>query len=209
MSESDIVEDALRMAMAGGGEWGSLKDKITADALRSITTTTSGREALLGGVMRSAAEAIADGIDEDKSDVGGWKLTSVRWLKQRRAEYVGGTRERGAHGQLKAALGRMNYRLAEAEATSRDRPAQKVAEAEVTDLLSRWGKEEHSDMVLFLEDGGYAGRVETLKAMMGAASPRRRAGWAAAEVPARPTPTEQTLEEVLNDAIENPLAGSW
>ena len=168
MSESDIVEDALKMAMAGVDEW--------------VT-------------------------DEDKSDVGGWKLTSVRWLKQHRAEYTGVTRRRGAHDQLKTALGRMNYRLAEAEATSRDRPAQKVAEAEVTDLLSRWGKEEHSDMVLFLEDGGYAGRVETLKLMM-SAEPRRRAK-TPAEVPARPTPTEQTLEEVLNDAIENPLAGSW
>lgn len=146
--------------------------------------------------------------DEDKSDVGGWKLTSVRWLKQHRLEYTGSTRDRGAHDQLKTALCRMNYRLAEAEATSRDRPAQKVAEAEVSDLLSRWGKEEHGDMVLFLEEGGYAGRVETLKLMMSAAKPRQRARMPA-EVPARPTPTEQTLEEVLNDAIENPLAGSW
>lgn len=208
MSESDIIEDALRMAMVGGDKWESLKGKITADELRRFTTTSLGREALLSGVMRSAAEAIADGIDEDKSDTGGWKLTSVRWLKQRRAEYIGGARERGAHGQLKAALGRMNYRLAEAEATSRDRPAQKVADSEVSDLLSHWGKEEHDDMVLFLEDGGYAGRVEMLKVMMGAAKPRQGARMPA-EVPARPTPTEQTLEEVLNDAIENPLAGSW
>jgi len=101
----------------------------------------------------------------------------------------------------------MSYRLAEAEATSRDLPAQKVADSDIRDLLSRWGKEEHDDMVLFLEDGGYAERVRALKLMM-SAKPRQRAR-VPAEVPARPAPADPTLEEVLNDAIENPLAGSW
>jgi len=52
----------------------------------------------------SAALAAADSEpEEDERDSSGWKLTSVRWLKQYRSEYIGGTRGRGAHGQLSVA----------------------------------------------------------------------------------------------------------
>ena len=150
-------------------------------------------------------------------DPTGWKLTSVRWLFQKR--HIERHSDKGAHAQLLKALVGMKLFDAEEEAHKLiDVGSMKFTSAERARayLISHWNQDAHERMVEFLESGGYQNRLEELSGTL-----RLEADdpGAAAEVVAVASSIststkrypDQDLEEALAEELRNlnPQANSW
>ena len=150
-------------------------------------------------------------------DPTGWKLTSVRWLFQKR--HIERHSDKGAHAQLLKALVGMKLFGAEEEAHKLiDVGSMKFTSAERARayLISHWNQDAHERMVEFLESGGYQNRLEELSGTL-----RLEADdpGAAAEVVAVASSIststkrypDQDLEEALAEELRNlnPQANSW
>lgn len=138
-------------------------------------------------------------------DPTGWKMTSVRWLKENHPEYV--RAGKNADNVLTKALAAMSY--CEAEAMRRDGAHDPRAAAEMrAQLLDSWDSDRHQNMRDFLLHGGLASRKvalgKDLKDPPGyqyqERSPRKTATAAVA--------VEQNLDEVVRE-LGNPTTGSW
>ena len=148
-------------------------------------------------------------------DPTGWKLTSVRWLYQKR--HIACLSDKGAHLQLVEALSKLKMFCAEEETgniiyliwmkfTSAER-----ARAYLT---SHWNQDAHERMVEFLKSGGYQNRLEELSGILRLETDDPDAAEILA-VTSSSTSTrrypDQDLEEALAEELRNlnPQANSW
>ena len=151
-------------------------------------------------------------------DPTGWKLTSVRWLFQKR--HIERHSDKGAHAQLLKALVGMKLFDAEEEAHKLiDVGSMKFTSAERARayLISHWNQDAHERMVEFLESGGYQNRLEELSGTLRleADDPGAAAEVVAVASSSISTSTkrypDQDLEEALAEELRNlnPQANSW
>ena len=151
-------------------------------------------------------------------DPTGWKLTSVRWLYQKR--HIERHSDKAAHAQLLKALVGMKLFDAEEEARKLiDVGSMKFTSAERARayLISHWNQDAHERMVDFLESGGYKARAEELsgKLRLETDDPEAAADFVAVVSSPVTTSTrhypDQDLEEALAEELRllNPEANSW
>lgn len=151
-------------------------------------------------------------------DPTGWKLTSVRWLYQKR--HIGRHSDKGAHAQLVEALSKLKMFDAEEETCNLiDLVSMKFASAERARayLIASWDQDAHERMVEFLESGGYEARAEELsgKLRLETDDPEAAADFVAVVSSPVTTSTrrypDQDLEEALAEELRNlnPQANSW
>lgn len=150
-------------------------------------------------------------------DPTGWKLTSVRWLYQKR--HIARLSDKGAHLQLVEALSKLKMFDAEEETANLiDLVWMKFASADRARayLISHWNQDAHERMVDFLESGGYQNRLEELS---GTLRLETDDPGVAAEIVAVASSIstsakrypDQDLEEALAEELRNlnPQANSW
>ena len=151
-------------------------------------------------------------------DPTGWKLTSVRWLYQKR--HIERHSVKGAHAQLLKALVGMKLFDAEEEAHKLiDVGSMKFTSAERARVhcMTHWNQAAHELMVDFLESGGYEARAEELsgKLRLETDDPEAAADFVAVVSSPVTTSTrrypDQDLEEALAEELRNlnPQANSW
>lgn len=163
-------------------------------------------------------------------DPTGWKLTSVRWLKENAREYLParGRADLPAHDRLKAALATMSY--LETEAATPDGAVSRPAAIALRDAALRdWGEQAHNEMAAFVQGGGLATTwtkrfgAELPKEERADKKPRKRKAasfthdWAADGEAAEPARASQahpqdSAEDDLEDVVRllaNPNQGSW
>lgn len=151
-------------------------------------------------------------------DPTGWKLTSVRWLFQKR--HIDRLSDKGAHFQLVEALSKLKMFYAEEETGNIiDLVSMKFTSAERARayLISHWNQDAHERMVEFLESGGYEARAEELsgKLRLETDDPEAAADFVAVVSSPVTTSTrrypDQDLEEALAEELRNlnPQANSW
>lgn len=150
-------------------------------------------------------------------DPTGWKLTSVRWLYQKR--HIARVSDKGAHFQLVEALSKLKMFDAEEETGNlTDLASMKFASAERARayLIASWNQDAHERMVEFLESGGYQNRLEELSGILKLETDDP----GAAEIVAVTSSSigtstrrypDQDLEEALAEELRNlnPEANSW
>lgn len=150
-------------------------------------------------------------------DPTGWKLTSVRWLYQKR--HIRHS-DKAAHARLLKALVGMKLFDAEEEAGKLiDVGSIKFTSAERARayLISHWNQDAHERMVDFLESGGYKARTEELSGELRLETddPEAAADFVAVVSSSVITSTrrypDQDLEEALAEELRNlnPQANSW
>lgn len=150
-------------------------------------------------------------------DPTGWKVTSVRWLYQKR--HISRVSDKGAHIQLVEALSKLKMFDAEEETGNLiDLVSMKFASAERARayLIASWNQDAHERMVEFLESGGYQNRLEELSGTLKLETDDP----GAAEIVAVTSSSigtstrrypDQDLEEALAEELRNlnPQANSW
>lgn len=196
----DSIAGAMGLDTVGAASWWTAPERSYLTEGGSGTAGVSTSD-LLKKIASAKAELAAA---TDTTDTTGWKMTSVRWLKENHPEYVRGGK--GAHNMLAKALAAMSY--CEAEAMRADGAHDSRAAAEMrTQLLDSWDADRHANMRDFLLRGGLAAR----KVMLGKdlkdppshqdqeCSPKKKA-------PAHAV--EQNLDEVVRE-LGNSTLGSW
>ena len=148
-------------------------------------------------------------------DPTGWKLTSVRWLYQKR--HIARLSDKGAHIQLVEALSKLKMFDAEEETANLiDLSSMRFASADRARayLISHWNQDAHERMVEFLESGGYQNRLEELSGTLMLETDDPGAAEILA-VTSSSTSTrrypDQDFEEALAEELRNlnPQANSW
>lgn len=151
-------------------------------------------------------------------DPTGWKLTSVRWLYQKR--HIARLSDKGAHLQLVEALSKLKMFDAEEETANLiDLVWMRFASADRARayLISHWNQDAHERMVDFLESGGYQNRLEELSGTLrletddpGAAAEVVAVASSGISTSTKRYP-DQDLEEALAEELRNlnPQANSW
>ena len=148
-------------------------------------------------------------------DPTGWKLTSVRWLYQKR--HIARLSDKGAHIQLVETLSRLKMFDAEEETANLiDLSSMRFASADRARayLISHWNQDAHERMVEFLESGGYQNRLEELSGTLMLETDDPGAAEILA-VTSSSTSTrrypDQDFEEALAEELRNlnPQANSW
>lgn len=142
--------------------------------------------------LKTAEEKHVEARDADAGDPTGWKMTSVRWLKENHPEFVV---PGAAHAALTIALSRMSY--CEAETANRT-----AAIAMRDTLLGAWDRYEHDRMVRYLKLGGFSACMAELGK---SSAPKARIPDPIVRTSA---PPPQTLDDVVRE-LGNPTAGSW
>ena len=150
-------------------------------------------------------------------DPTGWKLTSVRWLHQKR--HIARLSDKGAHFQLVEALSKLKMFDAEEETCNLiDLISMKFASAERARayLISHWNQDAHELMVGFLESGGYQNRLEELSGILRLETDDPDAAEIVAVTSSSISTStrrypDQDLEEALAEELRNlnPQANSW
>lgn len=194
-----------------------MEDDIEMDSFGKPTfPTKSGKDFF-------AREYIAS--DDRYADYGGWKLTTVRWLRENHPKYVDlRDSKHVADKVLENALGRMSYL---------ENPGVPREEAALwrRKLLNTWDQSNFESVRSFLARGGYGAAVESTKASGGAllleAMDKEKAAVLASmscEVVLPDDAAEalgfalkqtkksaEVIDQDMNDVIEaaGPRAGSW
>lgn len=157
-------------------------------------------------------------------DSTGWKMTSVRWLRQHHRKF-GFAMEPSAHTVLQKALEKMAIFSAEedtgniAETAGMQFQYANLARAH---MLANWSQGTHEQMVEFLEEGGYNDRLQVLSGVLSIDSdegaPMEPVLVASSPVTTSKPPTRyvnQDLEEAIAEELAaearsmNPNANSW
>ncbi len=144
-------------------------------------------------------------------DPTGWKLTSIRWLYQKR--HIERHSDKGALSKLKM------FDAEEETGNLIDLGSMKFTSAERARayLISHWNQDAHERMVEFLESGGYQNRLEELSGTLRIETddPGAAAELVAVTSGSISTSTkcypDQDLEEALAEELRNlnPQANSW
>lgn len=200
---SDDMADAMSMALKykDGKVYEAVPGTVTSGAAGSSSPP------LTMAAMEAAIKKLK-AIEEKKEhtapepvftgDPNGWKMTSVRWLRENYPEFDSAG---NAHVVLSTALSRMSY--GEAETARPDGSIDRTAAITLRGkLLSTWDREEHDGMVCYLKLGGFSARMLALG----------KGNKPKARIPdpivRTSTPPAQSLDDVVRE-LANPTAGSW
>ena len=200
----DSIAGAMGLDTVGAASWWTVPERsylIEGGSGSGSGTAGVSTSDLLKKIASAKAElAAATGT----TDTTGWKMTSVRWLKENHPEYVRGGK--GAHNMLAKALAAMSYCEAEAMRDDGAHDVWNAAEMR-TQLLDSWDADRHANMRDFLLRGGLAAR----KVMLGKGPkdpPSHQDQECSPQKKAPAHAVEQNLDEVVRE-LGNSTLGSW
>ena len=195
------VRDVMSMALSHAAATTATTTTATTSGAAGTGATTLTMASLDTALdkLKATMEKHVEARDADAGDPTGWKMTSVRWLRENHPEFVALS---VAHATLKLALSRMSY--CEAETASDDGAVNRTAAYAMRDkLLGVWDRDEHDRMVQFLKFGGFSARMAAL-----GKGEKAKVLLMPDPIVRTSTPPPQTLDDVVRE-LGNPTAGSW
>ncbi len=193
----DSIAGVMGLDTVGATSW------WTAPERSYLTEGSSGTAGVVDSDLLKKIASAKTGLAA-AADTTGWKMTSVRWLKENHPEYVRGGK--GAHNMLAKALAAMSYCEAEAMRDDGAHDVRNAAEMR-TQLLDSWDADRHANMRDFLLRGGLAAR----KVMLGKDLKDPPSHQDQERSPQKKAPAhavEQNLDEVVRE-LGNSTLGSW